>query len=105
MRQNAFEPSGEGYRPGEMFRQDVTFLKQDIRYELPSGDYHLILCRNLAFTYFEDELQSQVVAKILNRLALEGVFAVGSRESLPKGEWPLGVLNGKLGTYLKKDRR
>ena len=30
---------------------------QDVRDAVPEGRFHLILCRNLAFTYFEEALQ------------------------------------------------
>ncbi len=34
------------------YRQGVSFLSQDLRSEAPEGLFDLILCRNVAFTYF-----------------------------------------------------
>jgi chemotaxis protein methyltransferase CheR len=99
---DAFDSSGDDYRLKEEFRRDVTLVKQDIRHELPAGDYHLILCRNLALTYFSEELQKQVVAAILTRLVPKGFLAVGTRELLPEGEWPLDGWGGDGGIYVKK---
>jgi chemotaxis protein methyltransferase CheR len=98
----AFDPSGDDYLLREDLRRNIRFLKQDIRRELPEGDYHLILCRNLALTYFSEELQEQVVAAILTRLLTKGFLAVGTRESLPEGEWPLEVWGGDPRTFVKR---
>ena len=54
----AFGHSGEFYSVLKDFRENIEFAKQDIRKELPDGTFHLILCRNIVFTYF-DELQQR----------------------------------------------
>lgn len=61
----------------------VEFLRQDIRADAPKGPFDLILCRNLAFTYFDDAQQREVLAVILRELAPGGFLAVGRRERLP----------------------
>lgn len=36
--------------------------EQDIRLAEPEGAFDLILCRNLAFTYFEPGLQKEILS-------------------------------------------
>ena len=65
------------------FRQGVTFHRQDIRADAPKGPFDLILCRNIAFTYFDAGQQSAVLAVILRELAPGGALVIGRREDLP----------------------
>lgn len=67
------------YRPG------VRFTKQDIRKATPAGPFDLVLCRNLVFTYFSEELQRRVLKEIANRLRPNRWLVIGSHETLPDG--------------------
>ena len=69
------------------FREGIQFECQDIREKMPDGSFHLILCRNLVFTYFEPALQPEIFRGIIQRLVAGGIFLIGRRESLPDG-WP-----------------
>jgi chemotaxis protein methyltransferase CheR len=71
------------------FREPVELRLSDVRRELPEGTFHLILCRNLVFTYFDLSLQRQVLSELLSRLADGGRLALGGHEALPEGSWPL----------------
>jgi chemotaxis protein methyltransferase CheR len=77
------------YRLREEFRQGVELRLQDIRREMPRGPFQLVLCRNLAFTYFDDAAQGALLARILGRLAPGGYLVLGGHESLPPGDRPL----------------
>jgi len=82
-------------------RKKVIFLRQDIRAEEPEGLYHLIFCRNLAFTYFDKELQKEILTRLHDRLHNHGALIVGIHEALPSGtagfmHWP-----GCTGIYRK----
>ena len=44
---------------------------------------HIVLCRNLAFTYFDDAHQRRVLDGIAARLPAGGFLVVGVHESLP----------------------
>ena len=57
-----FEQSEEHYRVRSQFRAGIQFRVQDIRVEFPNGPYHVIFCRNLVFTYFNEEMQQQLTA-------------------------------------------
>lgn len=65
-------------------RDIIAFLRQDIRTTAPDGPFHLILCRNLAFTYFDEALQREVLATIRARLVTRGALVIGSTEALPE---------------------
>jgi len=64
-------------------RATVTFRCADLRREAPAGPFHLILCRNLAFTYFAEPFQGQAVATVTALLAPGGALLIGARERLP----------------------
>lgn len=96
LRRRAFESIGEGrLRLRERYREGVAFRRQDLRRVMPAGPFELILCRNLAFTYFQEDLQRQVLHRLLSRLVHGGWLIVGSHERLPPGgpaatPWPGG---------------
>jgi chemotaxis protein methyltransferase CheR len=74
-------------------RNDVDFRRQDLRREVPGGPFDLVLCRNVAFTYFAAELRREVLARICGALRPGGALVIGLHESLPDaGEslapWP-----------------
>ncbi len=74
-------------------RQKVDFLVQDIRMEMPETLFHLILCRNLVFTYFEEALQMEVLERLQGKLVKGGALIIGIHESLPREQkgfepWP-----------------
>ena len=81
--ETAFVREGRFYRLKERLKTDVVFLKQDIRYEMPTGRYHLIFCRNLVFTYFEESLQVDILNNIVDKLYPGGYLIVGSHEVIP----------------------
>jgi chemotaxis protein methyltransferase CheR len=88
----AFEKRGDMYHIKDFFKQDVQFLEQDIRQDLPESEFDLILCRNLVFTYFEDDLQREVFYRVMTRLKPGGFFMVGIHESIPEEQQILHAL-------------
>jgi chemotaxis protein methyltransferase CheR len=98
----AFSRKGKLYCIGDEERSRVAFLVQDIRKAAPEDRFHLVLCRNIAFTYFDPALQQDVLARISERLFPGGAFVAGIHESLPAGcrvfkPWP-----GGRGIYRKE---
>ena len=67
----------------DALRARITFLVQDLRHEAPDGPFDLVLCRNVAFTYFDVPLQRAVLARIQSVLAHEGELVIGKGEKLP----------------------
>ncbi len=86
LKNQAFEKNENEYRIKNEFRQNVQFLEQDIRSELPEGTFDLILCRNLVFTYFQEDLQREVFQRIMTKLNPGGYLIIGNHESLPEGQ-------------------
>jgi chemotaxis protein methyltransferase CheR len=83
--QEAFDRSGEFFTVRKPFAENIEFALQDIRTQVPAGRCDLILCRNLVFTYFEESLQREILAGILQKLVPGGYFVIGIHESLPEG--------------------
>jgi chemotaxis protein methyltransferase CheR len=67
----------------------VSWAAQDLRKTLPDGPFDLILCRNLAFTYFSIALQRDILHGLDARLSTGGLLVIGAHESLPEmpPEW------------------
>ncbi|MGO8843428.1 MAG: CheR family methyltransferase [Methyloceanibacter sp.] len=83
----------------QQYREDVSFLLQDLRSEAPEGLFDLILCRNVAFTYFEAALQGEVLDRLVERLAQSGYLVIGAQEKLPREMSCLIPLPGVPGIF------
>jgi len=95
---SAFERVDGRYCLRPLHRSRVTFALQDIRQATPEDCFDLILCRNLVLTYFEEDLQRELLPRILARLAPGGAFVIGRKERLPAG-FPPGAGQPPLGIY------
>ena len=88
-REAAFETLGDGtFRLRAPFRQAVRFEEQDLRRRSPGGTFELVLCRNLAFTYFSEEVQVAVLRRIREALVPGGLLGIGAHESLEVANSP-----------------
>jgi chemotaxis protein methyltransferase CheR len=87
--EQTFDKRENEYRIKNEFRQDVQFMEQDIRSKVPGGTFDLILCRNLVFTYFREDLQREVFQHIMTKLNPGGYLIIGNHESLPEGQQDL----------------
>lgn len=97
----AFTPEGEQVRLTPELRGRVTFVREDLRAELPEGPFDLVLCRNLAFTYFEPSVQRRVLREFVERLVPGGALVIGGHESLPPEDVPL-VQEGHLPLFRRR---
>ena len=79
----AFVKRGQFYCLKPVFRDEVTFRDQDVRQALPVGFFHLVLCRNLVFTYFAQEIQEEIFSCIDKKLLAGGALVIGVHEILP----------------------
>jgi chemotaxis protein methyltransferase CheR len=81
----AFAPRDDGrlcLRDG--FREAVSLARHDIRADaVPAGPFDLVLCRNLAFTYFDGAGQRDAAARLAGVLRTGGALVVGKHESVP----------------------
>ncbi len=97
----AFGVSAEGFRVKPEYRESVTFRQQDIRNSVSEESFHLILCRNLVFTYFDEELQRTTLREITKRLLSGGALVIDNTESLPEQLEELQPWDQKMGVYRK----
>jgi chemotaxis protein methyltransferase CheR len=82
-RETAFTEKNGRYCIRAEYRRPIRFAVQDLREGAPDGPFHLVLCRNLAFTYFSGALQEAAARRIGAVLAPGGMLMIGSHESLP----------------------
>jgi chemotaxis protein methyltransferase CheR len=96
-RDAAFDREGRWLCLKPELRAPVELREADLRRDIPPGPFHLILCRNLAFTYFPDADQRAVAARLEALLAPGGALLIGARERLPEerpGLVPDGAVPG-----------
>ncbi len=87
IREAAFQRSGTEREPlclRPALSTHVQFSMQDIRRQLPEGPFDLILCRNLAFTYFDAANQRRLLARFTDLLRPGGALVIGQHETLPE---------------------
>jgi chemotaxis protein methyltransferase CheR len=92
----AFEENRDGFHIRSEIRDGVSFERQDIRDQAPDGPFDLILCRYLAFTYFDVALQRSMLERLIARLRTGGYLVIGKQEALPDAMPGLGVLDRRL---------
>ena len=83
-RRAAFDQVQDHVHLRERFRARVRFLRHDVRTAPPDGPFDLVLCRNLAFSYFDEPAQRQVAAALRAVLRAGGVLVVGLDEHVPE---------------------
>ena len=98
----AFEASDDRWHLHPRFRRGIEFRRQDIRDTCPEGPFHLILCRNLTFTYFETSLQSEILHRLAKCLVARGALVIGARETLPEGGQGFAGWVSRLGVYRRE---
>jgi chemotaxis protein methyltransferase CheR len=95
----AFEHNQNIYCLRAPYRQAVYWLEQDIRTNMADGRFDLIMCRNLVFTYFDDALQRELLARLIERLQPDGALVIGKHEALPEHAPSLVEWFPRLGIY------
>jgi chemotaxis protein methyltransferase CheR len=82
----AFVSRGREFCLRDGFRECVTFARHDVLRAPPPGQgFDLVLCRNLAFTYFDDAGQRVAAAHLGRALRTGGALVLGRHETLPAG--------------------
>ena len=98
-REKAFEETDDEFCLRPEFKAEIDFRGQDIRADQPPEMFHVIMCRNLVFTYFSESLQQQLLAQILKRLLSGGALVIGQTEQLPAGEYGLSAWAPHRGVF------
>ncbi len=101
LRASTFTESAGRYCLQSQFKRPVLFVEHDVRSPLPSVNLQLILCRNLVYTYYSEDLQREITQRLADALQPGGLLVVGSHETLP-GDVPGFVpLSYNRGIYKK----
>jgi len=95
----AFREVGEEHELRPEYREGVRFVVGDLRREVPEGRFGLVLCRNLAFTYYDEGLQREVLARLVGALRPGGALVIGRRERLPEGDFGVALWDARNGVY------
>jgi chemotaxis protein methyltransferase CheR len=103
-RNEAFEPSDGRFRVRPALRGPLELRCADLRGPLPGGPFDLVLCRNLAFTYFDAALQRETAKKLSGALIDGGALVVGRHESLPADADDFAPWLPQLGIYRRAAR-
>jgi chemotaxis protein methyltransferase CheR len=67
------------------FRARVVWLEHNLFWDSPFPDNHLILCRNLAYTYFTEPVQQEMTRRFHQALLPGGLLVIGRKDQLPPG--------------------
>ena len=94
----AFLRQNDAYCLRDPWKSCVEFRQQDIRTDRPLGPFDLVLCRNVAFTYFEEPEQRRIVSRLVEAISANGFLVVGRHESLPSDAPFVSYADG-LGIY------
>jgi len=84
-RDRAFTRRNDTFCLRAAYKEGISFLLQDIRTAMPDGRFHLVLCRNLAFTYFDVDRQRKLLSGLAAHMHPDSYLVLGSHEELPPG--------------------
>lgn len=98
-----FNRQGDRYVVRRELRSGITWAVQDLRQESPDGPFDLVLCRYLAFTYFDEVGQAKVQRELTDRLSPGGFLILGQTESIPSRAGDLSEWVKGLPVYVKKE--
>ena len=101
-REQAFDEEDAVYTLKPTYRQHVVLHQQDIREQMPDERFDLVLCRNLAFTYFDEELQYQTAERIQAVMQSGGALVIGIHEHLPAATKGFETWSDRLKIYRKE---
>jgi chemotaxis protein methyltransferase CheR len=86
----------------DAFRGAVELERQDLLAALPARQFDLVLCRNLAFTYFDAERARLALQRLAGRLRTGGALVVGVHERLPQPADRFEPWPGCRGVYRRR---
>jgi chemotaxis protein methyltransferase CheR len=98
-RDAAFVQRERCYCVREEVQSAVRIVRHDIRDPAPEGPFDLVMCRNLAFTYFESARQLSAASRVAGALRPRGALVVGKHETLPAGVEQFEPWNSTPGVY------
>jgi len=100
--EKAFEQADRSLCLKAAYKNQAAFRLHDVRSKPPDSEFDLVLCRNLAFTYFDNEHQLTTAQQLLSSLREGGALVLGSHERLPAEARGFSVWSEKHRTYRKR---
>jgi chemotaxis protein methyltransferase CheR len=88
LRDTYFAPAGNSFRIREDIIAGVDFRRHDLLSGKIPGRFDLILCRNAAFTYFDEAPRLAVARNFASALSPGGWLVIGRTEKLPEAAGP-----------------
>lgn len=83
LRSLAFVREGDHWQATSELRAHMAVVREDLRATYQSGPFDVVLCRNLAFTYFDEPTRGCVLDRFAERLVPGGYLIVGKGETIP----------------------
>ncbi len=97
-----FIKQNEEYCLKNNIKNMVTFMKQDIRKEMPEGQFDLVFCKNIVGMYFAREKAIEVFNRIATKIRPGGFMITGNHEPVPADSLhDIRVFNRGLNIYQK----
>ena len=85
LRRRYFVNEGGEFVIAPELRERVVWLEHNLFWDSPVTDNHLILCRNVAYTYFTEALQQETTRRFHQALLPGGLLVIGRKDQLPLG--------------------
>ena len=98
-RERAFVQTDDLYCLRQELRTPVEFRRHDVRAIIPEGPFHLVLCRNLVFTYFDAGLQQDFLQRLQQAMLPGGILLLGVHERLPEAGHGFIPCSARWGIY------
>lgn len=102
-REAAFSKHDNRFCLRELYRKDIEIQHHDIRRDEPNKPFHLVLCRNLVFTYFNEKLQCETGRQLSSSVREGGSLVIGAHEQLPDCMTSFELWGACRGIYRKID--
>jgi chemotaxis protein methyltransferase CheR len=100
--QACFTRTGNEFCLQPHIRNKAEFIQQDIRNKSITGPFHIVFCRNMVFTYYEHELQLNLLGYLHDTLVEGGALVTGGHELLPQGYRGFEAWSGHRAIYRKQ---
>jgi len=85
LRHRYFVNVGGSFVITPQIRNKVIWAEHNLLWEFPFPDIHLILCRNVAYTYFAEPMQYEITRCFHEALLPGGLLVIGRKDQLPPG--------------------
>jgi chemotaxis protein methyltransferase CheR len=85
LRRRYFVKDGGNFVVSPAFLDRVLWMEHNLLWDPPIPGNHLILCRNLAYTYFTEPVQQEITRRFHQAILPDGLLVVGRKDQLPPG--------------------